>query len=228
MCDLMLCSHEPQHSVPARYSSAQYGIIFGVNACYTMLYCTMPVWWSVPCSTVWHGPVSAVWTDRRTPVHITNHAHNLRLHATVANKLLQTAILLRVRHACHWFDCNSIVEYIQRGWGQLVVPSLQIRRCLYTCTLLWQDVVTPIVTPPLITTAHLLIAQCEQSYVAYYDTYHGQYTRPVLVWTQYNCFSAKHVTFTFLCPTVTIVLLPMHGKVCSKKLRTQQSVLYAI
>ena len=36
------------------------------------------------------------------------------------------------------------------------------------------------------------------------------------------------LTFAFLCLTDAIVLLPMHGKVCSKKLRAQQRVLYAI
>ena len=35
----------------------------------------------------------------------------------------------------------------------------------------------------------------------------------------------SRVPFAFLCPTVATVLLPMHGKVCSKKLRAQQSVL---
>ena len=36
------------------------------------------------------------------------------------------------------------------------------------------------------------------------------------------------VTFVLLCLTVATVLPPTHGKVCSKKHRARQSVLYAI
>ena len=38
---VILRSHEPQYSILARYSLAQYNKIFGVNTCYTISYCTI-------------------------------------------------------------------------------------------------------------------------------------------------------------------------------------------